>query len=74
VDALSAGLLRHDVLHADETAVAMLKPGNKKTHKAYIWTYCTTRFNPTNAVVFNFAETRSGGNVREFLGQGGPRP
>jgi transposase len=74
VDALSAELLRHDVLHADETPVGMLKPGNKKTHKAYIWTYCTTRFNPTKAVVFNFAETRSGENVREFLGQNGAHP
>jgi transposase len=74
VDALSAELLRHDVLHADETPVAMLKPGNKKTHKAYVWTYCTTTFNPTKAVVFNFAETRSGENVREFLGQDGERP
>ena len=74
VDALSAELLRHGVLHADETPVAMLKPGNKKTHKAYIWTYCTTRFNPTKAVVFNFAETRSGENVREFLGQNGEQP
>jgi len=74
VDALSAELLRHDVLHADETPVGMLKPGNKKTHKAYIWTYCTTTFNPTKAVVFNFAETRSGENVREFLGQKGEHP
>ncbi len=74
VDALSAELLRHDVLHADETPVGMLKPGNGKTHKAYIWTYCTTTFNPTKAVVFNFAETRSGENVREFLGQNGERP
>jgi transposase len=68
VDALSAELLRHGVLHADETPVGMLKPGNKKTHKAYIWTYCTTTFNVTKAVVFNFAETRSGDNVRGFLG------
>ena len=74
VDALSAELLRHAVLHADETPVGMLKPGNKKTHKAYIWTYCTTTFNPTKAVVFNFAETRSGENVREFLGQNGQHP
>ncbi|MCE2692603.1 MAG: IS66 family transposase [Rubrivivax sp.] len=74
VDALSAELLRHDVLHADETPVAMLKPGNKKTHKAYIWTYCTTSFNPVKAVVFNFSETRSGDNVREFLGQNGEDP
>jgi transposase len=57
------------VLHADETPVGMLKPGNKKTHKAYIWTYCTTSFNDTKAVVFNFAETRSGENVRAFLRQ-----
>jgi transposase len=68
VDALAAELLRHDVLHADETPVAMLKPGHKKTHKAYIWAYCTTTYNPVKAVVFDFAETRSGENVREFLG------
>lgn len=69
VDALTNELLRHAVLHADETPVGMLKPGNKKTHKAYMWTYCTTRFNETKAVVFNFAETRSGENVRTFLRQ-----
>jgi transposase len=71
VDALTAELLRHSVLHADETPVGMLKPGNKKTHKAYMWTYCTTRFDPVKAVVFNFAETRSGENVRAFLRQNG---
>jgi len=69
VDALTAELLRQDVLHADETPVGMLKPGHKKTHKAYMWTYCSTSFNETKAVVFNFAETRSGENVRTFLGQ-----
>ena len=52
----------------------MLKPGNKKTHKAYMWTYCTTSFNPTKAVVFNFSETRSDDNVREFLGHTGDKP
>ena len=71
VDALTAELLRHAVLHADETPVSMLKPGNKKTHKAYMWTYCTTSFDPVKAVVFNFAETRSGENVRTFLRQDG---
>lgn len=74
VNALSAELLRHDVPHADETPVGMLKPGNKKTHKAYLWTYYTTTFSPMKAVVFNFAETRSGENVREFLGQNGEHP
>ncbi len=60
VDALTAELLKHDVLHADETPVAMLKPGNGKTHRAYLWSYCTTRFNETKAVVFDFAESRAG--------------
>ena len=34
VDALAAELLRQPVLHADETPVAMLKPGHGKTHRA----------------------------------------
>jgi transposase len=68
VDALSAELLKHDVLHADETPVAMLKPGNGKTHRAYLWSYCTTSFNPMKAVVFDFADSRGGQHVREFLG------
>lgn len=69
VDALAAELLRHAVLHADETPVPMLKPGNKKTHKAYLWSFCTPTFNPVKAVVFRFCETRAGANVREFLRQ-----
>jgi hypothetical protein len=73
VDALSRELRRHAVLHADETPVAMLKPGNGKTHKAYLWTYCTTSFNETRAVVFNFADSRSGENVRQFLQLPGPQ-
>ena len=68
VDALTAELLKHDVLHADETPVVMLKPGNGKTHRAYLWSYCTTRFNETKAVVFDFAESRAGQHARDFLG------
>jgi transposase len=68
VDALSAELLRQGVLHADETPVAMLKPGHGKTHRAYLWSYCTTPFNPLKAVVFDFADSRGGQHVRGFLG------
>jgi hypothetical protein len=68
VDALRAELLKHDVLHADETPVAMLKPGNGKTHRAYLWSYCTTRYNETKAVVFDFADSRAGQHARDFLG------
>ncbi len=52
VDALKQVMLKGPVLHADETPVAMLKPGNKKTHKAYIWTYCTTSYDAIKAVDF----------------------
>jgi transposase len=67
VDALRDELLTHSVLHADETPVAMLKPGKGKTHKAYLWSYCTTSYDAVKAVVFDFAETRAGENAREFL-------
>jgi transposase len=71
VDALAAEMLEHRVLHADETPVAMLKPASQrdgKTHRAYLWSYCTTSFNPMKAVVFDFADSRGGQHVREFLG------
>jgi len=68
VDALKAVMLKSAVLHGDETPVAMLKPGNKKTHRAYIWTYCTTPYDALKAVVFDFAEGRGGQHVRGFLG------
>ncbi len=68
VDALRCELLKHSVLHADETPVAMLKPGNGKTHRAYLWSYCTTTYNATRAVVFDFADSRGGQHARDFLG------
>jgi len=71
VDALTAEMLQQRVLHADETPVAMLKPAHQrdgKTHRAYLWSYCTTSFNAMRAVVFDFADSRGGQHVREFLG------
>jgi transposase len=70
VDALVVEMLKSTVLHADETPVAMLDPKAKagKTHKAYLWSYCTTQFNPMKAVVFDFADSRGGQHVRNFLG------
>ena len=67
VDALKAELLARPVLHADETPVAMLKPGNGKTHRAYLWSYGTTVYDPPKAVVFDFAESRAGRHVQAFL-------
>ena len=68
VDALKDELLTYAVLHADETPVAMLKPGNGKTHRAYLWSYCTTAFEAEQIVVFDFADSRAGKHAMEFLG------
>ena len=57
--------------HIDERPVAMLKPGTGKTHRACIWSYCTTAYGTLRAVVFEFAEGRGGHSVRQFLGHTG---
>ena len=41
VDALKQAMLSREVVHADETPVAMLKPGNGKTYRAYLWSYAS---------------------------------
>jgi transposase len=69
VDALKSTMLQRAVLHADETPVAMLKPGNKKTHRAYLWAYAPGAFEDLKAVVYDFCETRAGENCRSFLGE-----
>ncbi len=68
VDALKAEVLQHRVLHGDETPVAMLKPGNGKTHRAYLWAYAPGAFEATRAVVYDFCESRAGAHARAFLG------
>jgi transposase len=70
VDALKDEILSHRVLHADETPVAMLKPGDGKTHRAYLWAYAPGAFEDIKAVVYDFCESRSGEHARRFLGQG----
>ena len=67
VDALKAEILTHSVLHADETPVAMLEPGNKKTHRAYLWAYAPGAFEDLKAVVYDFALSRAGEHARAFL-------
>ena len=68
VDALKADILSHSVVHADETPVQMLKPGNGKTHRAYLWAYAAGAFEETRAVVYDFCESRAGENAKVFLG------
>jgi transposase len=68
VDALKQWLLTQTVLHADETPVPMLKPGLGRTHRAYLWSYSSSEYNKLQAVIYDFADSRSGLNARDFLG------
>jgi transposase len=45
----------------------MLKPGLGRTHRAYLWSYSTTQYDPMPAVVYDFADSRSGQHARTFL-------
>ncbi len=67
VDALREAVLSQGVINADETLVQMLAPGEKKTHRAYVWAYSTTPFSALNAVVYDFSPSRAGEHARNFL-------
>lgn len=67
VDALRDELLKHAVLHADETPVPMLAPGKRKTHQAYIWAFASTHQSALQAVIYEFAPSRAGKHARAFL-------
>ena len=68
VEALREAVLAQRVVHVDETPVRMLAPGEKKTHRAYVWAYCTTPFSALKAVVYDFSPSRVGEHARNFLG------
>src|ERR1700712_1350106 len=59
VDALREAVLAQRVVHADETPVRMLAPGEKKTHRACVWAYCTTPFSALKAMVYDFSPSRA---------------
>ena len=63
VDALKNEMLQRSVLHADETPVPMLKPGEGSTHRAYLWAYAAGAFEDMKAVVYNFCESRAGSTL-----------
>ena len=69
VDALKDEILSCTVLHTGETPVAILKPGNEKTHRANLWAYAPEAFEHMTAVVYDFCESRASAHVRIFLGE-----
>ncbi len=64
-DRLQAKLKEAPVLHADETPVGMLDPGNGQTRRAYLFAYRTAVGPPI--VLFDFATSRSGEHARQYL-------
>ncbi|SFN27290.1 Transposase, partial [Nitrosomonas communis] len=64
VDRLTWHLLQGNTLHADETPVAQLDPGNGKTRKAYLWAY---RSNDPRIILFDYQAGRSGKHAQHFL-------
>jgi transposase len=68
VDALKAAVFNHAVLHADETLVQVVDPGAGRTKRTYLWMYAATTLAPAKAVVYDFAEGRSGDHGQAFFG------
>ena len=67
VDRLQHELRIQPILHADETPVAMLQPGTRKTHRSYLFAYRSGIGPPI--IAFDFCTSRSGEHARRFLGE-----
>ena len=68
VDRLVALLKAGQVLHADETPVQQLDPGQGKTKRAYLWAYRSNDLEGApRIVVFDYQTSRSGQHARDFL-------
>jgi transposase len=68
-DRLAERLRERPILHADETPVQQLDPGNGKTKRAYLWAYRSNALETgPPIVVFDYQTSRSGSHARDFLG------
>jgi transposase len=67
-DRLAALLRQRACLHADETPVRQLDPGQGKTKQAYLWAYRSNRYDDgPPIIVFDYQTGRAGVHVRAFL-------
>lgn len=60
------------VLHADETPIALLDPGNGKTRRAYVWAYARSVLHGPPGVIYEFCPGRGAQYPLAFLGGNGP--
>ncbi|STQ90199.1 Transposase and inactivated derivatives [Iodobacter fluviatilis] len=67
-DRLVERLRQEPTLHADETPIKQLDPGNGKTKTAYLWAYRSTPLsNCAPMIVFDYQISRAGQHARDFL-------
>jgi transposase len=67
-DRLSELLKQRCLLHADETPVQQLDPGQGKTKRAYLWAYRSGDLDDGPRIaVFDYQTGRSGAHARAFL-------
>jgi len=61
-------LLDEAYIHADETAVQVMKePGRSNTSKSYMWVYATSRHTERPIRIFDYRTGRAGAHASEFL-------
>lgn len=67
-DRLAELLRQRQILHADETPVPQLDPGNGKTKRAYLWAYRSNDHETgPPIIIFDYQPGRSGDYARRFL-------
>jgi hypothetical protein len=67
-DRLAQLLRQRPCLHADETPVRQLDPGQGKTRHAYLWAYRSNNYDDgPPIIVFDYQTGRAGAHARAFL-------
>jgi transposase len=67
-DRLAQLLRQRAILHADETPVQQLDPGQGKTRRAYLWAYRSNNHDPgPPIIVFDYQPGRAGSHAQDFL-------
>jgi len=65
---MKSHLLEQAVIHADETAIQVLKEeGKKPSSESRMWLYCSGNTGTAPVVLFEYQPTRSGEHARRFL-------
>ncbi|AHM55814.1 transposase [Peptoclostridium acidaminophilum DSM 3953] len=66
-DRMHEQLVQHDILHADETTLQVLRePGRSADSKSYMWLYRTGRDGPP-IILYDYRTTRAGKHPANFL-------